>query len=254
MTCRQDVGFLNGNHILDITTYPAAISPRVFVSDRWLPEMGLLVFGSRAEYETLLKLPEAMTASQQVRFIARFRQRLAPEDVQPRIRARTVAENEFNLTDAIDDLRKFLGIVGLVALLLGGLGVASGVHAFVMRKIDTVAILRCLGATSSQVLAIYVLQAAAMGLIGAAGGALLGVGIQLALPGVMRELLPVDVTVRVAPGPILVGLGVGVWVALVFALRPLVALRTVSPLNIPGWRRATNTSQWNMHDTISRSS
>nr|MBA3891291.1 FtsX-like permease family protein [Gemmatimonadaceae bacterium] len=65
---------------------------------------------------------------------------------------------------------------------------------------------------------------------GAAAGALLGVGIQLALPGVMADLLPVDVTIRVAPGPILVGLGVGVWVALVFALRPLVALRNVSPL------------------------
>lgn len=212
------------------TGITSAISPRVFVSDKWIPETGLLVFGSRAEYETLLKLPATMTAAQQVRFLSRYRGRLAPETSQPRIRARTVAENEFNLTDAIDDLRKFLGIVGLVALLLGGLGVASGVHAFVMRKIDTVAILRCVGATSAQVLAIYVLQAAAMGLVGAAAGALLGVGIQLALPGVMSELLPVDVAVRVAPGPIFVGLGVGLWVALVFALRPLVALRNVSPL------------------------
>ena len=212
------------------TGITSAISPRVFVSDRWIPETGLLVFGSRAEYETLLRLPQAMTAAQQVRFISRYRGRLAPDTAQPRIRARTVAENEFNLTDAIDDLRRFLGIVGLVALLLGGLGVASGVHAFVTRKIDTVAILRCVGATSNQVLAIYVLQAAAMGLVGAAAGALLGVGIQLALPGVMAELLPVDVRVRVAPMPILTGLGVGLWVALVFALRPLVALRSVSPL------------------------
>lgn len=212
------------------TGITSAISPRVYVSDRWIPETGLLVFGSRAEYETLLKLPDGMSAAQQVRFISRYRGRLAPESSQPRIRARTVAENEFNLTDAIDDLRRFLGIVGLVALLLGGLGVASGVHAFVTRKIDTVAILRCLGATSGQVLAIYVLQAAVMGLVGAAAGALLGVGIQLALPGVMAELLPVNVAIRVAPMPILVGLGVGLWVALVFALRPLVALRSVSPL------------------------
>ena len=211
------------------TGITSAISPRVYMSDRWIPETGLLVFGSRAEYETLLKLPP-MSAAQQVRFLARYRPRLEPADAQPRIRMRTVAENEFNLTDAIDDLRRFLGIVGLVALLLGGLGVASGVHAFVMRKIDTVAILRCVGATSGQVLGIYVLQAAAMGLVGATAGALLGVGIQLALPGVMAELLPVDVRVRVAPMPILLGLGVGLWVALVFALRPLVALRRISPL------------------------
>lgn len=219
------------------TGITSAISPRVYVADRWIPETGLLVFGSRAEYETLLKLPP-MSASQQVRFLARNRSRLEPADAQPRVRVRTVAENEFNLTDAIDDLRRFLGIVGLVALLLGGLGVASGVHAFVMRKIDTVAILRCVGATSGQVLAIYVLQAAMMGLVGATAGALLGVGIQLALPGVMAELLPVDVAVRVAPMPILLGLGVGLWVALVFALRPLVALRDISPLQ--ALRRASD--------------
>ena len=68
------------------------------------------------------------------------------------MRARTVAENEVNLTESIDQLSDFLGVVGLVALLLGGIGVASGVHAFVARKIDTVAVLRCLGATSRQVL------------------------------------------------------------------------------------------------------
>ena len=65
----------------------------------------------------------------------------------------------------------------------GGVGVASGVHFWVMRKIDTVAILRCLGATSRQVMSIYVTQAAVMGLAGAAIGAALGVAIQFALPG-----------------------------------------------------------------------
>src|SRR5678816_3020662 len=103
----------------------------------------------------------------------------------------------------------------LVALLLGGIGVASGVHAFVARKIDTVAVLRCLGATSRQVLIIYVLQAAAMGLVGAAVGAALGVAIQYALPLTVRDFLPVDVTVSLAPTAILVGLALGVWVATV---------------------------------------
>ena len=102
--------------------------------------------------------------------------------------------NESRLTSAIDQLHDFLGVVGLVALLLGGIGVASGVHAFVMRKIDTVAILRCLGATSWQVLAIYALQAAVMGLIGAAAGVVLGVGIQFAdAASCCKDFLPVDV-------------------------------------------------------------
>jgi putative ABC transport system permease protein len=80
------------------------------------------------------------------------------------------------------------------------------------------------------VLAIYTAQAAVMGFIGALGGVVLGIGIQFLMPYALKDFLPVDVEVRLAPMAILVGLGVGVWVALLFSLRPLVALRRVSPL------------------------
>jgi putative ABC transport system permease protein len=203
----------------------AAIGPRVFIPESRLAETGLLVFGSRAEYESLLKMPPGLSPA---RFAARFNPVFSTDT--PRVRLRTVAENEMDLTSSIEQLGNFLGIVGLVALLLGGIGVASGVHAFVMRKIDTVAILRCLGATSGQVLVIYVLQAAAMGFVGALAGAALGVAVQFALPWVLQEFLPVDVAVTLAPSAIGLGLGIGVWVALIFALRPLLSLRGVSPL------------------------
>jgi putative ABC transport system permease protein len=203
----------------------AAIGPRVYIPDSYLDETGLLVFGSRAEYETLLKLKPDLSPA---RFAGRFNPVFSSEN--PRVRLRTVAENEYNLTRTIDQLGNFLGIVGLVALLLGGIGVASGVHAFVMRKIDTVAVLRCLGATSGQVLFIYVLQAAAMGLVGALAGAAVGVALQFSLPWVLRDFLPVDVSVRLAPTAIAMGLGIGVWVALAFALYPLLSLRRISPL------------------------
>ncbi|HVE77434.1 MAG TPA: FtsX-like permease family protein [Gemmatimonadaceae bacterium] len=201
----------------------AAIGPRVFIPARHLFETGLLVFGSRAEYEALLRLPEGQSA-------ARLAAAIRPVLDSAQARARTVAENEANLTQSIDQLSRFLAIVGLVALLLGGVGVASGVNAFVMRKIDTVAVLRTLGATSRQVLAVYVLQAAAMGLLGAAAGALLGLGVQLAAPRALGDFLPVDVTTRIEPVVLATGVAVGLWVALVFALRPLVALRRISPL------------------------
>ena len=201
----------------------SAIGPRVYIPARYLDETSLLVFGSRSEHETLLRLPATLPPSL---FIFRFKERLETAQV----RFRTAAETEFNLTQAIDQLSDFLSVIGLVALLLGGIGVASGVNAFVMRKIDTVAILRCLGATSGQVLTIYLLQAAAMGLLGAAIGALFGVALQLALPHVLKDFLPVDVAVTLEPMALLTGMLVGVWVALVFALRPLVALRNVSPL------------------------
>jgi putative ABC transport system permease protein len=201
----------------------AAVGPRVFIAEQWLEATGLLTFGSRAEYETMLKLPASTAPG---RWLAPLRPQLREAELRPR----TVTDREEDFTDGIAELAKFIGIVGLVALLLGGIGVASGVHAFVQRKIDTVAILRCLGATGAQVLTVYALQAAVMGLVGATGGALLGVAIQAALPNVLGDFLPVDVAVRLEPVAILRGILLGVWVALVFALRPLLALRRISPL------------------------
>jgi putative ABC transport system permease protein len=198
-----------------------AIGPRVFIPERYLNATQLLTFGSRAEYKTLVTMP----GHQQV-----AETRLRPRLDSLHVRLQTATETDTNLTGSIGRLRDFLGIVGLVALLLGGIGVASAIAAFVRRKVDTVAVLRCLGATGPQVLGLYIAQTAAMGFIGAAAGALIGVAIQFGLPVLVRDLLPVDVTPFLAPRAILTGLAIGVWVALLFALRPLLTLRTVSPL------------------------
>jgi len=199
------------------------IGPRVFIPERYLAETQLLTFGSTAEYSVLARLPSGANPGRAIR-------QLRPSLEKNQVRVRTVTESEDNTTEAIQQLTRFIGIVGLVALLLGGVGVASGVRAFVARKIDTVAILRCIGASSGQVLGMYVVQAAAMGIIGAAAGAALGVAIQFGLPSVFGDFLPVDVDVTVEPGAILTGLLIGGWIALIFSLRPLLALRNVSPL------------------------
>ena len=199
------------------------VAPRIFIPGRYLAETQLTGFGSRVEHEAVLKLPAGTDADQWASTLKSRFDSLG-------LRVRTSTENEVDLTDAIQQLARFLGVIGLVALLLGGIGVASGVNAFVQRKIDTVAVLRCLGASSTQVLTIYLVQAAAMGLVGASIGAALGIAIQVILPEILSGLLPVDVTVSIVPSAILLGIGIGVWVALVFALRPLLVLRRVSPL------------------------
>jgi putative ABC transport system permease protein len=199
------------------------MAPRVFLPERYASETQLLGFGSRASYEWLVKLPPKISSTDWVKPLrAKFQ--------NEHVHVVTVVQRETNIAESVQQLADFLGIVGLIALLLGGIGVASGVNAFVTRKIDTVAVLRCLGATSGQVLAIYVAQAAVMGFVGAAAGAALGVAIQYTLPIVIKDFLPVDVGVRLDWRAIAMGLAIGVWVALVFALRPLLALRRVSPL------------------------
>jgi putative ABC transport system permease protein len=255
----------------------AVIGPRVFVSARWLDAMGLLQFGARAEYDAVLRLPAGAASTRDGTITARIlRRRIDPRSadrdadeterdraagalgggerlddsvgvaptetadatVPVRVRVRTVADTERDFTEAVAQLANFLSVIGLIALLLGGIGVASGVHAFVVSKIDTVAVLRCLGASSKQVLTLYVLQSAVMGLAGATVGTALGVAIQFALPGLVSEVLPLDVSPTLEPRAIAMGLGIGIWVALVFALRPLLALRRVSPLQ--ALRRATD--------------
>ena len=264
----------------------AVIGPRVYMSDNWLDATALLAFGSRAEYDVVLKLPAALAAPATAKRVARdLRRRIDPTAaalqeardargeerrgpgsetdapatdstprsttsaaaptaapasdsasglvsgaIRTRVRVRTVADTERDFTESVARLADFLSIIGLIALLLGGIGVASGVNAFVSAKIDTVAVLRCLGATSRQVLALYVVQSAAMGLVGAIAGTLLGIAIQFLLPGVVSDFLPIDVELALEPRPLIMGLATGVWVSLMFAMRPLLALRRVSPL------------------------
>lgn len=201
----------------------SAIGPRVFIGEKFVANTQLLGFGSRASFESIVRLPDGV---QSPKWVAPFR----PKFQTANIRVRTVVQQEQNMTDAVGRLSDFLGIVGMIALLLGGVGVASGVSAFVNRKVDTVAVLRCIGATGPQVLAIYVAQAMLMGLAGAAIGVAIGIAIQFLLPLALKGTIPLDVTISVVPQAVGLGLVIGVWVALVFALRPLLALRRVSPL------------------------
>ncbi|MEE9470151.1 MAG: FtsX-like permease family protein [Gemmatimonadota bacterium] len=201
----------------------ASFSPRIFISAADLAATGLLRFGSRVEYETFLVLadPDRATAISE-----KYRPILRPE----RTRIRSVEENRSDLTEALTQLSDYLGLVALIALLLGGMGVASAVHVFIRQKLDTIAVLRCLGAETRQLFAIYLLQALAMGALGSLIGAGLGGALQQVLPLVLADLLPVDVRVRLDPGAVALGVGVGIWVAAVFALLPLLRIRRVSPL------------------------
>ncbi|HXE58698.1 MAG TPA: FtsX-like permease family protein, partial [Gemmatimonadales bacterium] len=196
----------------------SAFGPRVVIPGRYLAETKLLGFGARARYEAFVKLPSAGDAE---RLAARYRPRLAAE----RVRVRTVAEDQSDLEENLGRLGRYLGLVGLVALLLGGLGVGSTVHAYIRQRMETVAVLRCLGASTGRLLAVYLVQAGALGLLGGVVGAAAGAALQFALPSLLGDFLPVDVTVRLSWPALLAGVGMGLWVALAFALLPLLAVR-----------------------------
>ncbi|HEX2450940.1 MAG TPA: FtsX-like permease family protein [Gemmatimonadales bacterium] len=201
----------------------SAFGPRVFIPARYLEETKLLGFGARAERQAFIKLRSPADADA-------LAKRYRPELRTERVRIRTVADDEEDLNDVLSRLGRYLGLVALIALLLGGIGVGSAVVVFVRRKLDTIAVLRCIGATAGQVFAIYLLQAAVLGLAGSVLGATVGVAVQQLLPRLLEGMLPVDVNAAIAPGAIALGIAMGLWTALIFAVLPLLGVRRVTPL------------------------
>ena len=131
----------------------------------------------------------------------------------------------------LGNLYNYLGLVGFVALLLGCVGVASAIQVYVRHKLSTVAVLRCLGARSSQAFTIYLIQAAALGLGGSIMGAAVGLFVQMLLPGVLAVVLPIDIPFAFSWLAILQGICIGLSLTVLFALLPVVvgALRASYP-------------------------
>lgn len=147
-----------------------------------------------------------------------------------RVQAETPESRKEDFSEAFINLTRFLNLVGFIALLLGGIGVASAVHTYIKQRLGGIAILRCLGAQSHQTFSIYLIQVVMMGLAGALIGALIGSGLQYYLPVLMEDFIPVDLDPGLALIPILQGIIIGTVAASLFALLPLVAIRDVSPL------------------------
>jgi len=199
------------------------LAPRVFIPLASVTQTGLLKQGSLARHRIYLKFPAGTDVEKLVRDLRdRFR--------ELRLGFDTVEERRRELGGAIQNVNSFLMLVGFASLFLGAIGVASAVHAHVRQKIPTVAVLRCLGASAGQAFAIYLVQGVGLGLVGALGGAVLGIGAQLALPLFLREFLPFSFEFFVSWKSVASGVGAGVLISVLFALLPLLEVRRVSPL------------------------
>ncbi len=201
------------------------VGPPLFASMETVEASGLLGFGSLAQYRAFVVVPEGRDPAMAAREVGR-RLRGSGEQVQVRT-ARAEAES---LARGFETLGRFFGLVGLMALLLGGIGVASAVHVYVRERVPSIAVLRCLGATEGTVFRAYLLQALALGVAGSAAGVALGLAIQFGAPAMLGAILPFELVPRPRWGTLALGLAVGSWVALLFALLPLLRVREVPPL------------------------
>ncbi len=223
------VGFLTyeiTGAIVDIPGQSTATSffgPRVLIPLDGVENTGLLERGSRLEYEAYIKYKEGIDP------VAVVERLDVMNDVMD-FRFDDIEERKEEVGEAITNLSNFLNLIGFIALLLGGIGVASSIFVYIRQKIKTVAVLRCVGASSNQTMMIYLLQAMSMGLIGALIGATLGTLIQLYLPVLVQDFIPVDIELFISWGSVLTGVVTGVLISVIFALLPLVAVRRISPL------------------------
>ncbi|WP_232064749.1 ABC transporter permease [Rhodocytophaga rosea] len=199
------------------------VAPAVYIPLQYLEQTGLVQRGSRITSRFYYKLPSTLD-------VEKMAETLEPRLDREGINYDTVEERKQEVGRTFANLSQFLNLVGFVALLLGCVGVASAIHLYVKEKISSVAVLRCLGASGWQTFFIFLIETIVMGLIGATLGAALGTGIQFLLPQVFQDFLPVEVELTVAWGAVLQGVGIGLGMAILFALLPLLSIRRISPL------------------------
>ena len=201
----------------------AMMAPRAYIPMDALKGTGLAGPESLARYRAMVRLPAGRDADVLVR-------EMKDRFTEIRLSYETVGDRKRNLGEAVSRLDSFLSLVGFVALVLGGIGVASALHAYTREKIATVAVLRCLGASARQSFSVYLVQGLALGLAGACAGGALGVAVQRTLPALFGGALPIRVDFFVSWASLLRGMGAGVVICVLFSLLPLLAVRRVPPL------------------------
>jgi putative ABC transport system permease protein len=211
-----------------------SLGPRVLISQTGLRASELIKPGSRVRERWLLKLPAGM-AVEPLR--AELRGRLAADNV----RVSGYREAQPQLKQFLEQLSRYLGLIGLTALFIGGLGVAMSIQAFLREKLKTIAILKTVGADSATIVRTYVVQALGIGLLGSLAGILLGIGLQRVLPPLLAGVFVSDLLEqlgasaelsRVSIGSLLKGGALGLLTTLLFILWPLLRIREIKPAAI----------------------
>jgi putative ABC transport system permease protein len=207
----------------DRLTAGSGMGPRVMISQAALERTGLLAPGSRASQRLLLELPANAD-------LAALRKQV--ETALPDAQVMDFREGNPGLNKGLDNATAILSLICLVAMVLGAIGVAMAMHAHLEQRMDMLAILKAVGASSGDLLRIFLLQTLGLGLAGGVLGVAAGVGVMAALPAVFGKLLPVHATLEFPWRSVAAGLGTGLLTTLLFCLPPLLDVRGVRPVMV----------------------
>ena len=201
----------------------SSIAPPVVIPYRTIKKTGLLQTGSRIDYSYYFVTsgPTDMEA---------LDEKLDPVLEEADADIDTHLSTAERLGRRYENFGKFLNLIAFIALLLGCIGIASAIHIYIREKLKAVAVLKCLGATKRQTFYIFLIQIAAMGLLGGIIGTASGFLLQQLFPMFLGDLIPVTVEVSMPPQTLLMGLLLGLFMSVLFALYPLAGTLYVSPL------------------------
>ncbi|WP_092447852.1 ABC transporter permease [Winogradskyella sediminis] len=207
------------------TAISTSVAPPIIIPYRFLEKTELLQFGSRKEYQFFYTTSENFDLEQ-------FEKVIDPQLKAEKADLDTHTSTSQRLGQRYDNVGKFLNLAAFVALLLGCIGIASSVHIYIKEKLKSIAVLKCMGASRLQSFLIFLIQIAGIGVIGGLVGALIGVGVQELFPYLLKDFLPFSVEISISAQPILIGVFLGLFMSVLFALLPLLRTWYVSPLEV----------------------
>jgi putative ABC transport system permease protein len=216
-----------------------SLGPRVLIDYDDLPTTGLLTLGSRARRLILARVPDATIAPLLAALKADFR-----DDF---VTARSYRSTDDEIGQNFDRAENYLSLVGLVVVVLGGIAVSSVTRVFVLQKMRSIAVLKCVGARSGQIIVVYMLQVMALGLVGSLlGVALARVAIATIPYFVDASSVPMlaEVEYGITWSAAAQGVGVGALVSLLFSIVPLMQVRSVKPSLLLRDEPATPRRDW----------
>ncbi len=190
------------------------LGPRVLISHEALPETGLLQPGSLINHSYRVKLPASLDPEAWRRDVSR-------EFPEATWRIQTTNNAAPRLDWLLQRLTLFLTLVGLTVLLVGGVGVANAIRAYLDRKIGVIATLKCLGASHRVVFRTFFLQVMVLALAGLVFGIVIGALVPVFTARLLESLLPVTLQFAVFPEPLMLAAGLGLLTTLTFAVWPL---------------------------------
>ncbi|MGH6932273.1 MAG: ABC transporter permease [Dongiaceae bacterium] len=201
------------------------LGPRLMIAEGGLASTGLMQPGSLIYHVYRLRLPDGGDGP---RWVKQLSQRF-PKSVW---RVRQLDDAAAGVKRFVDQTALYLSLVGLAALLVGGVGVGNAVRAYLDGKTITIATLKCIGASRTLVLRVYLSLILLLALGGIVIGLALGAAVPLAVAGLLAERMAIPPETALYPAPLLQAAAFGLLTALGFSLWPLFRAGRIRPAQL----------------------